>query len=64
MDFSSSRTRLEILHRPDDGDSAWESDVREAVHYSGHDGAADRRLRPLRQPDPRPFDEVVHWDPW
>ena len=25
---------------------------------------ADRPLRPLRRPDRRPFDEVVHWDRW
>ncbi len=25
---------------------------------------ADRPLRPIRNPDRRPFDEVVHWDRW
>ena len=25
---------------------------------------ADRPLRPLRHPDRRPFDDVVHWDHW
>jgi nitroreductase len=25
---------------------------------------ADRPLRPLRRPDRRPFDDVVHWDRW
>jgi nitroreductase len=25
---------------------------------------ADRPLRPLRKPDRRPFDEVVHWNHW
>lgn len=25
---------------------------------------SDRPLRPIRNPDRRPFDEVVHWDRW
>jgi nitroreductase len=34
------------------------------VYLIGLGYPADRTLRPLRRPDRRPFDEVVHWNSW
>ena len=35
-----------------------------AAYMIGFGYPADRPLRPLVEPDRRPFDEVVHWDHW
>ena len=35
-----------------------------AVYLIGLGYPAGRPLRPLRRPDRRPFDEVVHWNHW
>jgi nitroreductase len=35
-----------------------------AAYLIGLGYPADRPLRPIENPDRRPFDEVVHWDRW
>jgi nitroreductase len=35
-----------------------------AAYLIGFGYPADRPLRPIQQPDRRPFDEVVRWDRW
>ena len=35
-----------------------------AAYLIGLGYPADRPLRPIAQPDRRPFDDVVHWDRW
>jgi nitroreductase len=35
-----------------------------AAYLIGLGYPADRPLRPLNNPDRRPFDEIVHWNRW
>jgi nitroreductase len=35
-----------------------------AVYLIGLGYPADQPLHPISRPDPRPFDEIVHWNHW